>query len=152
MTYFVQILMSMIAAVGFSMMFNSHGVVLIINAIGGALTWGAYLFTMEMGGEDFVSCLVATTLCMTFAEIMARIAKRPMIMMLFPMLVPMVPGGDLYRMMSNLVIGNSDFANMYGHKLILEVGAIAFGIILVSTFLQIGKRAKHYLKGVRAQS
>lgn len=146
MTGIIQVLMSVVAAVGFSLIFNIHGAKLFITAVGGALTWGSYLLAYEFTGEIFISCLIATIISMVFAEIMARIAKTPTIILLVPMLIPMIPGGDLYRMMSNLVMSDSVLTRLYGQQLLMEVGGIAFGIILVSTAIQVGQRLGHHLR------
>ncbi len=137
MTYFVQIIAAIFSAIGFSLLFNIHGRTLIITAVGAAITWGAYLIVFTRTDNVFLACFVATMVIMAFAEIMARIAKTPVIILLVPMLIPMVPGGDLYRMMTNLVMDNSEQVRFYGHQLVMEVGAIAFGIIVISTAMQL---------------
>ncbi|MBO7634921.1 MAG: threonine/serine exporter family protein [Lachnospiraceae bacterium] len=137
MTYLVQIIAAVFSAIGFSLLFNIHGRKLIITAVGGAITWGVYLIVFTQTENVFLACFVATMAIMAFAEIMARIAKTPVIILLVPMLVPMVPGGDLYRMMTNLVMDNSVQVRFYGHQLVMEVGAIAFGIIVISTAMQL---------------
>ncbi|MBO7353099.1 MAG: threonine/serine exporter family protein [Lachnospiraceae bacterium] len=137
MTYLVQIIAAVFSAIGFSLLFNIHGRKLIITAVGGAITWGVYLIVFTQTENVFLACFVATMAIMAFAEIMARIAKTPVIILLVPMLVPMVPGGDLYRMMTNLVMDNSGQVRFYGHQLVMEVGAIAFGIIVISTAMQL---------------
>ncbi len=135
--YIIQIIAAIFSAIGFSLLFNIHGPKIIITAVGGAITWSVYLLVLAQSGEVFMACFIATMAIMAFAEIMARIAKTPVIILLVPMLVPMVPGGDLYRMMINLVMDNSDKARFYGYQLVMEVGAIAFGIIVISTLMQL---------------
>ncbi len=135
--YIIQIIAAVFSAIGFSLLFNIHGPRLFITAVGGAITWGVYLLVFSQTEEVFMACFVATMAIMAFAEIMARIAKTPVIILLVPMLVPMVPGGDLYRMMTNLVMDNSAMARFYGYQLVMEVGAIAFGIIVISTAMQL---------------
>lgn len=133
----LQIIMAIVTAIGFSLIFNIHGKKIIATAAGGALTWITYLWIYSYSEDVFISCLFATMVSMAFAELMARCFKTPVIILLVPMLIPMVPGGDLYRMMINLVMANSNQTSYYGHQLVLEVGAIAFGIILISTALQL---------------
>lgn len=146
MTNMIQVIMAVLGAVGFSLIFNIHGKKLIITAVGGALTWGSYLIVYGITTEAFTSCLVATIMSMIFAEVMARIAKTPVVILLVPMLIPMIPGGDLYRMMSNLVMSNTEQTRFYGQQLLMEVGGIAFGIILVSTAMQVEHRVREMIK------
>ncbi len=149
--YIIQIIAAIFSAIGFSLLFNIHGPKIIITAVGGAITWSVYLLVLAQSGEVFMACFIATMAIMAFAEIMARIAKTPVIILLVPMLVPMVPGGDLYRMMINLVMDNSEKARFYGYQLVMEVGAIAFGIIVISTLMQlILKMHAHFSRARRA--
>ena len=145
MQYIIEVLMAVVGAVAFSVIFNIHGKKLIITGIGGAITWSTYLLVYNFTNNVFVSCLLATIVIMFYTELMARVSKNPVIILLVPMLVPMVPGGDLYYMMANVVMDNSELGRFYGQKLVLEVGAIAFGIILVSTAIQIERRIRSYL-------
>ncbi len=135
--YLIQIIAAVFSAIGFSLLFNIHGKKLFITGFGGAVTWGVYILVHIQTGNVFMACFVATMAIMAFAEIMARVAKTPVIILLVPMLIPMVPGGDLYRMMTNLVMDNSEQASFYGYQLLMEVGAIAFGIIVISTIMQL---------------
>lgn len=147
--YIIQVIMAVFGAVGFSLIFNIHGKRLIITAVGGALTWGAYVIAYANGTGIFSACLIATMVSMTFAEIMARISKTPVIILLAPMLIPMVPGGDLYRMMANLVMGDSELTRFYGQQLVMEVGAIAFGIIIISSAVQLIARVHQHFQPAR---
>lgn len=151
MTQVIQVIMAIVGAVGFSLIFNIHGRRLFITAAGGAITWGVYLWVYAMRNEIFIACLVATIASMAFAELMARISKTPVIILLVPMLVPMIPGGDLYRMMANLVSSNGEMVRFYGQQLVMEVGAIAFGIILVSTAMQVVHKIRYREKTWQAR-
>ena len=140
--YLIQIIAAVFSAIGFSLLFNIHGKKLFITGFGGAVTWGVYILVYIQ-----TACFVATMAIMAFAEIMARVAKTPVIILLVPMLIPMVPGGDLYRMMTNLVMDNSEQASFYGYQLLMEVGAIAFGIIVISTIMQLILKMHAHLTG-----
>ena len=139
--YLIQIIAAVFSAIGFSLLFNIHGKKLFITGFGGAVTWGVYILVHIQTGNVFMACFVATM------AIMARVAKTPVIILLVPMLIPMVPGGDLYRMMTNLVMDNSEQASFYGYQLLMEVGAIAFGIIVISTIMQLILKLHAHLTG-----
>lgn len=144
--------MAAIGALGFALMFNIHGQRVALSAAGGALTWGAYLIAFKISDNTATACLVATMFTMVMAEIMARLTKTPVVMLLVPMLVPMVPGGDLFYMMSNLVLRDMEKAAEYGRLLISKLGAIVFGIIVVSTLIQITLRIMLYIAANRRRS
>lgn len=44
MTYFIQILTGTLGAFGFAILYNLRGTKLLIATLGGALSWGTYLF------------------------------------------------------------------------------------------------------------
>ena len=67
----------------------------------------------------------------------ARAVKAPVIMLLVPMLIPLIPGGDLYYMMSFLVRGQYEAFGQYAQRVLTEAGAIALGIICVASLMNI---------------
>ena len=70
----------------------------------------------------------------------AVLSGAGLFVLLVPMLVPLIPGGDLYYTTLALVQGDTaDFAR-YGTLFIEEAGAMAFGVILVACLVQtLGK-------------
>ena len=66
------------------------------------------------------------------SEIFSRVLKAPVIMLLVPMLIPEIPGGDLYYTMYYLVQGDYAEFGSYANQVLIEAGAIALGIILAS--------------------
>ena len=59
------------------------------------------------------------------SEVTARLIKTPVILLLVPMLIPEIPGGDLYYTMYSLIEGDSaKFASLL-QLVLAEAGAIA---------------------------
>ena len=80
----------------------------------------------------FIGLFFASLFVAAISEISARVLKTPVILMLVPMLIPEIPGGDLYYTMSHLVQRQYvEFWNS-SNQVLLEAGAIALGIILAS--------------------
>ena len=141
----IQIIMAFIGVVGFSIMFNIHGHKVIFIGIGGAICWVSYIIILGICGDKVISCFAVTVLIAMLAEIFARIFKTPVILLLVPMLVPLMPGSDLYYMMSAMVLGNTESGRSLALLLAGEAGAIAFGIIIVTTVTQITVRTLQYI-------
>jgi len=141
----IQIIMAFIGVVGFSIMFNIHGHKVIFIGIGGAICWVSYTIILGICGDKIISCFAVTVLIAMLAEIFARIFKTPVILLLVPMLVPLMPGSDLYYMMSAMVLGNTESGRSLALLLAGEAGAIAFGIIIVTTVTQITVRTLQYI-------
>ena len=147
MEKYIQILMAMGGTVGFSLMFHVKKKQLIPCAIGGALAWILYLLALSHWGSISIAILAATAVVGFAAEGMARIFKAPAITFLVPMLVTLIPGGDLYRATSFLV--RQDMIG-FAHQLQLllkEAGAIALGIILVACVMHLPRKIVIHKKG-----
>lgn len=133
--HIIQTLMASLGAAGFGMLFNVHGRKLIWIAAGGGLGWAVYLFVSETNGSLFQSLFWATIVVVLIGEILARLLKLPVIMLLVPMLIPLVPGGGLYYMMDALV--REDYAELAlrAESVAIQVGAIAVGLIIMTSVM-----------------
>ena len=123
--YFVQTLMGCIGSVGFAVLFNIRGRKLLLAAGGGALAWAVYLACTCNGLDIFAGLF--------FATLAAALASE----LLVPMLIPLIPGGDLYYMMSFFVRGQYEAFGQYAQRVLTEAGAIALGIICVASLMNI---------------
>ena len=135
--YFVQTLMGCIGSVGFAVLFNIRGRKLLLAAGGGALAWAVYLACTCNGLDIFAGLFFATLAAALASELLARAVKAPVIMLLVPMLIPLIPGGDLYYMMSFLVRGQYEAFGQYAQRVLTEAGAIALGIICKETVVPL---------------
>ena len=92
----LQIVMAMIGALGFGLLFHISGSRLITIMLGAAVNWGVYLLAMQWYDNRVTAFFVATLATAALDEVLARLLKAPVITLLVPMLVPLIPGGDLY--------------------------------------------------------
>lgn len=129
----IQIIMAAIGSLGFSLLFRLRPEHLPLAALGGALTWGAYLLMIEETADIFVASVVASIFCALFAEIVSKVQKTPATVLLIPSIIPLIPGRTLYYTMIGVVEKDFDSAIFYG-KLTIQYGiAIALGIAVVWT-------------------
>ncbi len=136
----IQICMGMLGAIGFALLFHVRKEKLIAVALGGALSWAVYLIVAEVQG-DMAFGLFASTVAVAFlAEVLARVMKTPMTILLVPMLIPLIPGGDLYYTTSYFVQGQMEECVARLELLIKSAGAIAFGILCVTCLFQVISR------------
>lgn len=137
-TVLAQLLVIFLSGLGFSILFNVHGFRIFINAAGAVAAWIIYLLIYGSSGNVFWAYLITTTLVAVCCEVLARLIRTPTTLMLVPMIVPpLVPGGDLYNTCYNLITGDGALAYEYGIRLVLEIAAINFGIILAATFVKL---------------
>lgn len=136
----LQIVMAMIGALGFGLLFHISGSRLITIMLGAAVNWGVYLLAMQWYDNRVTAFFVATLATAALDEVLARLLKAPVITLLVPMLVPLIPGGDLYYTTLALVQGDTAGFARYGTLFIEEADAMAFGVILVACLVQtLGK-------------
>lgn len=130
--YVIQTIMGVLGSIGFSILFGVTDRKLLWISLGSGAGWVVYLTCVARGYSMFVGLFAASLFVAVVSEVLARILKTPVILMLVPMLIPEIPGGDLYYTMYYLVqrqyveFGNSS------NQVLVEAGAIALGIILAS--------------------
>ena len=133
----VQLLACMVGCLGFSILFNIHGPGGLLCTLGGVLTWATYMIVIALDGSDILGYLWATIFASVYSEVMARIRKYPAISYLVVSIFPLIPGASVYYTMTHAVKGDmASFADM-GMRTIAIAGAIAVGILLVSTAFRI---------------
>ena len=145
--YIIQTMMGMIGSVGFAILFGIMDRKLIGIALGGGAGWAVYLLCTANGHSMFAGLFVASLFVAAFSEILARVLKAPVILLLVPMLIPEIPGGDLYYAMYDLVQRNfADFGKS-ANKVLVEAGAIALGIILASYIAKFVRNIRIHMGG-----
>ena len=130
----VQICMGMLGAIGFAILFHVRKEKLVVVAVGGALSWAVYLIVVHLCGDKYLGLFASTVTVAFFAEILARVIKTPVTILLVPMLIPLIPGSDLYYTTSYLVQGRMRECVGSLEALMKSAGAIAFAIICITCF------------------
>lgn len=141
--YSLPCLYTFLACVGFTMVFNIHGMGKLICATGGALGWLIYL----LAGETIFAAFLAAAAIGTFSEIMARLRRCPVTCYLLVALLPLVPGGGVYRAMKYCVDGEIDaFLDMilytFGIAAALAVGAMMAASLFRAVYPYLQRRQR----------
>lgn len=134
---FLQCLFVYISCIGFAILFNIHGPGVLLCALGGALSWAVYRFSLELGSSDIVAYFFSVLFSSVYSETMARIRKYPAISYLVLSIFPLIPGAGVYFAMSYAVQGQTDlFAEQTMHTAAIA-GILAVGILLGSTVFRM---------------
>ena len=133
----IQLLACLIGCVGFSILFNIHGPGGLLCMLGGLLAWSTYMVVIALGGNDLSGYLWASIISSVYSEVMARIRKYPAISYLVVSIFPLIPGASVYYTMTYAVKGDMTAFADSGMHTIGIAGAIAVGILLVSTVFRI---------------
>lgn len=126
-----------LGALGFAVFFNIKPKHVPFAAIGGAIATLVYALIDMAGINLFVSNFVATLVCVIYSTFMARALKTPSMVFITASIIPLVPGGSLFYTMSNLILGNSAAARLYGLNTMQVALGIAGGIVIESLILSI---------------
>ena len=135
--YLPPCLYAFVACVGFSVLFNIHGLGILICAVGGALGWLVYLAAAPVFHSDLLQSFAAAVFISAYSEIMARIRKCPVTAYLLVAFFPLVPGGGIYYAMEHAINGETElFLDVLFHTLGLA-GSLAVGVLLVSSLVRL---------------
>lgn len=148
----MQIITAGIMAVGFGLIFGVYGKKLLGVGLGSALTWLIYLFVFFISNENYgIATFAASFFGSYAATLLAQFLKAPKTVFLFPLLVSLVPGSDLYRTMQAVLDGDQARIATYGMRTVVIAFAIAFGIIVMLVFMQTQLRIKQHFALKRGQ-
>ena len=130
-----QFLLAGLGALGFSLVFNVRGRQLVFTTLGGLIAWGVYLALAPTGLGNVGRYLIASVLITIYAEVCARKRKAPATVFLMSAAIPLSPGRSLSATWVYAVPQNGEGFLRQGLSTLLLAGAIAAGIILVSTVM-----------------
>ena len=147
--YITQVIMATLGSVGFAILFHTKGKKIFFIAFGGAVSWIVYLSAYIQNSDPVISTLLSTIVVAAIAELSARIIKTPVIILLVPMLIPLIPGSNLYYTMHNLLFGQTAESMHYLQLALEEAGAIACGIILLAFITQFITKTSNYISNIK---
>lgn len=127
----------LIGCVGFAILFNVHGKGFPFCIFGGIIAWCAYRLTIALGGSVSFAFLISACASSLYAEIMARIRKCPAPPYLLVSIFPMIPGAGVYYTMAYFVNDEMDMFVSKGMQTAASAGAMALGIIVVSSLFRL---------------
>ena len=133
---------SFFAALGFGVLFNIKGKNLVLAAIGGMLGATMYRLAQEFGCGEMASMLLGSVSLSLYAEILARVCHTPVTTFLVCALIPLVPGGGMYRTMLAAIQGHVLEALTIGVETMAIAGILVLGILMVSTLMKAIFRPK----------
>lgn len=135
-----QFILSFIASLTFSIIFNIRGKKLLFSALGGGITYlFFFIFTLN-SFSSITSCFLATIISASYSEIMSIKLKSPVTLFIISSVIPLVPGGGLYYTMYYIISKNYEKALILGTETFEIALAIVISILLVSTISKLIKK------------
>lgn len=136
MRLIIEILMCMIAAYSFGVIFNIKGKFLNISAVGGGIAWLSYKIMIVSGAGNGISFFVATICFGIYVELCARIYSAPSTMMSVCAMIILVPGYGVYNTLYGFMTNNYTEAVKNGIDTLLIAGAISLGLVFITTIFR----------------
>lgn len=140
MNYITPCIYAFGASLAFAIVFNIPRNKLLLSALGGMLGQLVYVFFQLVIANDVILYLLATIAISLYAEILARLTKSPTTIYLAVALIPLVPGGGIYYTMLYFINGEIDLGISTGIHTLLISGALAVGIIMVSSTVNLVRK------------
>jgi uncharacterized membrane protein YjjB (DUF3815 family) len=148
----IQLIAATLGSLGFSVLFNIKGKKLIGVTLGGFIGWLAYvIYSMLMLNDTLCYFLAAVTISI-YAEIMARVMKCPVTVIIAPSLIPLVPGASLYYTMAHILSDSGEFTHRAFTTLAIAAalaGGIIFSAIITTLITKIKlfiNQHRHHIK------
>ncbi|EKU48522.1 threonine/serine exporter family protein [Staphylococcus massiliensis] len=140
--YAIHFLVSFLATILFSIIFNAPRRLLIACGFVGALSWVIYVITDDLTANKVLAAFLGSVILGLTSHVMSRQYKRPVIIFIVPGIIPLVPGGAAYEATRHLVSNEyTDAVNTF-LEVTLTSGAIAFGILCSEIIYYIYTRSK----------
>jgi uncharacterized membrane protein YjjB (DUF3815 family) len=126
-------LYALLATLSFGIIFNIRGKKLFFAALGSGFAWLIYLLMNNLKLSNSFSLFVAAAVASIYSEIMARSVKTTVTTFVICAILPLVPGNGMYYTMYQSILGQNSLALYTGIKTLASAGAIAAGIVLISS-------------------
>lgn len=134
---FVEFLFAFLGTLGFTLIFNvplRH--IPVASFVGGA-GWVVYQIASAMGCGIAISCFFGACTVGLTSDIASKVCKEAATIFVIPGVLPLVPGAGTYYTMLAIVQGNLDQAAAKGIETLAMAGAIALGLLVMGTVMQI---------------
>ena len=153
MSEYISVVWAFLASLGFCYIFNIREPKKIFWAsLGGGMSWFVYLMFNGWFATDIPQYFIAMAAASLYSEVMARVHKSPATIYLVIAFIPLVPGSGAYYAMEHAINGETDLFLEVGIHTLSIAGALAMGIILVSSLTRIATKYSFYRKMKKRQS
>lgn len=127
---------------GFAMIYHIQKDKLLGAAFGGFVAIASYLVAEWLIGNDVISTFLGAVALTLYSEVMARRKKTPTTVFIVAALIPLLPGGFLYKAMHYAVEGKRILCEQEALHTFLLAAAIAVGVLAAMTLWTIAERLR----------
>ena len=132
-----EVLLSIIASLGFGIQFNIQKKHLLIASLAGGVSWLIYSLLLSIDFNNTFALFMGSALMSLYSEIMARKAKTPATAFIVCGMIPLVPGGGMYYTVYRYVNHEYDKALTTGINTLTAAVTIAIGIVFIYSIFRM---------------
>lgn len=136
----MQFVWSFLSIVGFCVRVNLKGCRILLISLGAGLSWALYLILLYFTESVLFSVFLSIILVSIYSEIVARACRTPVSVFITCVIIPLVPGSNLFYSMQAYVAGNTSLASAQITKVLMISGVIAMAVAVVSSVTNLVMR------------
>ena len=126
--------------IAFSIIFDMPKNLLKYATLVGVLSWIIYSYLLYIKVDIVLQAFITGLVVAAMSHTLARTLKAPVTMFLVPGILPLVPGGPIYRSVYYFINDNSNLGNMYFTQTLQIAGAIAMAIFIMDSVFRQTRR------------
>ncbi len=134
---FVEFIFALLGTLGFTLIFNVPLRHIPVASIIGGAGWVVFQIAVSMGCDIAIACFFGACTVGLTSDIASKICKEAATIFVIPGVLPLVPGAGTYYTMLAIIQGNLNGAAAKGIETLAMAGAIALGLLVMGTILQI---------------
>lgn len=134
---FVEFIFAFLGTLGFALIFNVPLRHLPVASLIGGAGWVVYHMAVDMGSGVAIACFFGACTVGLTSDIASRLCKEAATIFVIPGVLPLVPGAGTYYTMLAIINGNLEQAAAKGIETLAMAGAIALGLLVMGTIIQI---------------
>lgn len=108
-----------------------------LTSIAGGVSWMFYIILINSGVSVLTACFLGSFSAGIISEIFALIFKAPSTVFFIPALISFVPGGGMYSIMHNILLGKSSAILSSTFSTISSAAAIALAIAFATAIARV---------------
>ena len=141
-----EFIFAFLGTLGFTIIFNVPLRHIPVASLVGGLGWITYHVAVSFDVSIAISCFLGACVVGLTSDVASRICREAATIFVIPGVLPLVPGAGTYYTMLAIVEGNLEEAASTGIQTLAMAGAIALGLLVVGTVIQIIRNTTENIK------
>lgn len=141
-----EFIFAFLGTLGFTIIFNVPLRHIPVASLVGGLGWITYHAAVSFDVSIAISCFLGACVVGLTSDVASRVCREAATIFVIPGVLPLVPGAGTYYTMLAIVEGNLEEAASTGIQTLAMAGAIALGLLVVGTVIQIIRNTTENIK------